>query len=274
MYKLTFDTAKFDKQIAKYQAMSNVAAEKGVQSISRIWLKSAIAISPPKGQGAKLSISQRKKLGERQVENDAKKLFVEWPELRKKLRNWEIRYAVDQLMRRKRKRGNVIGVLEDFGFLFRGLIDDPSHDLHAKHRDRRGHIKKKERKYLVRKQGAIKRYINREKKKVGIFLSGWKKAVMGLGLRLASFAMRHSSDGKFETAKAGDKPYVIFGNSVPFANKRKDLEVMSKSVVFARKQYLKYITRYYNEMKKAESAKKLEQKLAAMQKTDPELVLQ
>lgn len=254
MITVKFDTKRFIKDIDRLGRMSGIAAHKIARTTARIWVKAAASLSPPNdGANPKMKLGDRKRYGEKQVESDTTRVFKTWEDIRKRLFDKNFVAGIDRMMRSKKKRGGVAGAFHDVEMKYvLGVVDRPDRKTIVARRNRKGHTRRKPGFYLVRNKGAVKTYINREKKKVGIALSGWSKVMSGLGLRVPSMASRHGSNGTFRaTPESSKSQWVEFGNDVKYFNQRRDMDVLRRTEPFAKRQFGKYIRRYYSEMKKA-----------------------
>lgn len=244
MITIDFNETAWSRQLAEHVAMARISTAGAVTSAARMWLRAAVRLTVPSGPGAALNkTSNQKKLGEGLVVMDVSRLFIDWNETRKTLKNQSLAKAVDELS----KSGSLESIRTMLsGFNLKGVVRQPSHELHKQSRGKRGHVASKSRKYLVLNEGAIRAYQSKALGQVGIAKSGWKRAAGPLRVKLPAWVMRHDGRGHFKGIVDRDKPTIEFGNAVGFANKNaREDAVMQHSGAFAQRQMAKMLTIYF-----------------------------
>lgn len=257
MIKVEFDQAKWSKLLSDYVAMGHVSAAGAVTAASRIWLRAAVRLTVPSGPGAALNkTSEQKKLGERLVDVDSRRLFQDWATMKTKMKSERLVKDVDRYLGAGLNFKAAQKAMENAGMNIAGVVSIPRKMLRAKRVNKRGHIHKKERRFVVATSGELERYIEKQKANVGFAKSGWKTAAGPLRVKLPAWVMRHNGSGVFLARKIGDRPFIEFGNSVDYANKnsRQD-KVMESAGQFAQRQFAKSIAVYFNEIARGNSAK-------------------
>lgn len=257
MIDVKLDIANWAKLLADHSAMANVSMGASVTAAARIWLRGAIRLTVPSGPGAELNkTSAQKKLGEELVKRDVGRLFVEWNDLRQRVKSARLVDALNSNLGEKLNFKAAAAILRNAGFDFAGVITKPRRFLHDARKNRRGHIRAKERPFLVAESGSVHAYLADNLKKVGIAKAGWKRAAAALRVKLPAWVMRHSAPGTFRSQMTGDRPSIEFGNPVKHANANgPDDKVMSASRVFAAKQFQKSLAVYFKEIQRGNAAR-------------------
>lgn len=219
---------EFDKGIARLSNVKNIGGEKVLIQQAKLFTRDVLKLTPPfHSKGAKGVISQsfafQRSVGKKAVARDIYRLF-------QPLGKWmheNIRFSAiadKGLAKRiksykaKREYHKLERVLRDHGKI-RGIVDEPTEQLHNSRRTRVGRVRKNEIPYLVTRASRITAYIKDKQEHVGKFKSGWVKSATATGVKVPEWINSKREPGLYRANFSGPQMFIELGNLSQFGNK-------------------------------------------------------
>lgn len=223
-----WNQADFQRGLEHLADVKNIGAQKVLEQQARLFNRDVLKMTPPfNSLGAKGVIAQsfnyQRSVGRSAVKRDIYRAFqplrpwikknINLEGMKDKALAWRIfRYI------RRREFHKLAEVLRDHGRI-RGIIEEPTEQLHNALRDSQGRVMKKEIPWLVTNGNRIKAYIAKKQEHVGKFKAGWVKSADALKNRPPQWITRHQTPGLYRTQFTGPEMFIELGNLSPFGSK-------------------------------------------------------
>lgn len=205
---------EFGRQLERISMVTGREIGTVIRQEAKLFVKDVLKLTPPFGTAPSTeSLNAQKKVGERAVERDIRRVFSTLDLT--KIRSPKIKHDLERLVRKGDLEG-VRRVLRAMGIPARDVLREADPKLHEGQRDRRGRIQSRKNIWVV-KDGSVKRYVREKQKHVGKAKSGWLMAARALGVSVTNWISRHSGAGVFvDRTRDRKKPMVRVGNAVDF----------------------------------------------------------
>ncbi len=218
----TFNEREFRNTLGKIAQLGSRTLEEVSQQQASLFTQDASSFTPPFGKApVKESASEKKRIGERAIERDVKRAFMPIESLRVFHTNTEMGKG---LQRAAKKKNTILTeeLLRQSGVRVRGVVTEPSQELHRGMKNNRGRIIKARSYVMIGKPSKLKRYVKDQQRRVGLAKDGWTTPLVNLKRNPPPWVRRHSTLSGIYREEHGDTPSVVVGNSVQHAQSSYD----------------------------------------------------
>jgi hypothetical protein len=185
-----------------------------------LFTQDASGFTPPFAKAPiKESAAKKRRQGLLAVRRDIRRLFYPLERLRLYKFAGKKGNKLGTGIRSAARKGDhhlVEALLRKANIKVRGIIKEPTNELHDAMRDNRGRVRKIIPYMTVSGEGKLNSYIKKRQKLVGFAKDGWSKALHGLGRDVPGWVDEQNAEGIFEKVLEGDKPQITVGNKVGF----------------------------------------------------------
>ena len=219
MFTFSVDKARIDNAARELARLYGKSLQDVLKSQSRLFVRDCVKFTPPMTYGAEYSESwaKQKKIGDNAVKTQVGMSFQDIRDL-KVWEGAEEKGEISHSLRKAVRTQNLEAIRTILGRLGvnrnQGVRLDAGIGLHQKMRGRTGRVKAG-RPWVILNARSIRTVERIRLAMVGNAKSGWMKAARGLGLALPQWIAK-GGKGIYEAHLAGEKPYIIMGNPVPY----------------------------------------------------------
>jgi hypothetical protein len=232
---IDLDRAHFTNLLAKIAKLERKSTSDIHRQETRLAVEFMMRATAPMNFGREFTeaIGQQKKLGERAVDRDVRRVFYDKPE-------GDLAKAALRVMR---KNGSDAAnrILDRAGASNIRASETPTRALHRVNRGAGGRVKRRVNPQVVVKSG-LASYARASKAKVGYTKAGWARALVALGAgvkALPAWVSRHSAPGNYYESGVGTGNETLTAvNMVKWIRESPGHTAMASRVVAARKKFL------------------------------------
>lgn len=165
-------------------------------------------------------LNAQRKIGEKAVERDVKRLFRPLPKADTITQGDKREARTMRTYVRLSKWKELSTILNRLGVRNSQVIPEATEAIHNKHRNEKGRIPKKINPIIVVKSRSISVLVRTLKGHVGKLKAGWNKAALHFRASVPNWILKHSTPGGvFDLSKDKDNPSITVSNASEFGPK-------------------------------------------------------
>lgn len=248
MISVSFNTAKFSKDMVEFGVLTGLTDSQVVTRTSRLWCRDCILSTPPTGKGAAAKSSDAQyRLGKSRISRDIKSRgFPALTKLDMARRDDRVANTIGRLAAAGRYRELTL-MLRNFGLEVAQVLAGPERSLHQGMRDgRTGRVRSNSVPFWVTSENRQEAYFQSVLAKLGTAKGGWSTAASKLRLKLPKWAQGKGSPGHFRGITDKQRPSIEFGNRTGFLQSGfYEAKIMKTTARFRESAMKKELERYW-----------------------------